>query len=78
MDRLNIGQSTLSKQILKLERDVRKVKKGEKGIRILAPIVGVRGKKQDEAEKDITRRNIAVLVGFRTAYVFDVSQTEGA
>ena len=56
----------------------RKVKKGEKGIRILAPIIGVRRKKDEEAEKDITRQNQAVLVGFRTAYVFDVSQTEGA
>jgi hypothetical protein len=56
----------------------RSVKKGEKGIRILAPIVGVRRKKQEEAEKDITKQNTAVLVGFRSAYVFDVSQTEGA
>jgi hypothetical protein len=55
----------------------RKVKKGEKGIRILAPIVGVRRKKEEEAEKDVTRQNKAVLVGFRAAYVFDVSQTEG-
>lgn len=56
----------------------RNVKKGEKGIRILAPIVGVRRKKQEEAEKDITKQNVAILVGFRSAYVFDVSQTEGA
>ena len=56
----------------------RSVKKGEKGIRILAPIIGVRRKKQEEAEKDITNQNTAVLVGFRSAYVFDVSQTEGA
>ncbi len=56
----------------------RSVKKGEKGIRILAPIIGVRRKKDEEAEKDITRQNTAVLVGFRSAYVFDVSQTEGA
>jgi hypothetical protein len=56
----------------------RSVKKGEKGIRILAPIVGVRRKKHKEAEKDITKQNVAVLVGFRSAYVFDVSQTEGA
>ena len=56
----------------------RSVKKGEKGIRILAPIIGVRRKKQEEAEKDITKQNTAVLVGFRSAYVFDVSQTEGA
>ena len=56
----------------------RKVKKGEHGIRILAPIVGVKRKKDEEAEKDITKQNTRVLVGFRNAYVFDVSQTEGA
>jgi N-terminal domain of anti-restriction factor ArdC len=56
----------------------RKVKKGERGIRILAPIVGVKRKKDEEAEKDITKQNTRVLVGFRNAYVFDVSQTEGA
>ena len=54
------------------------MKKGEKGIRILAPIIGVRRKKDEEAKKDITKQNTAVLVGFRSAYVFDVSQTEGA
>ena len=55
----------------------RKVKKGERGIRILAPVIGVRRKKDSEAEKDIRTQNQAVLVGFRSAYVFDVSQTEG-
>jgi hypothetical protein len=56
----------------------RKVKKGEKGIRILAPIVGSKRKKDEEANKDITKQNTRVLVGFRNAYVFDVDQTEGA
>jgi len=56
----------------------RRVKKGEKGIRILAPIIGIKRKKDEEAEKDITKQNTRVLVGFRNAYVFDVSQTEGA
>lgn len=56
----------------------RKVKKGEKGIRILAPIIGIRRKTDKEAEKDPAYQNKAVLVGFRNAYVFDVSQTEGA
>ena len=56
----------------------RRVKKGEKGIRILAPIIGVKRKPQEEAEKDLTKQNVAVLVGFRAAYVFDVSQTDGA
>jgi antirestriction protein ArdC len=55
----------------------RRVKKGEKGIRILAPIVGVKRKPDEEAEKDITKQNTRVLVGFRNAYVFDVEQTEG-
>jgi N-terminal domain of anti-restriction factor ArdC len=49
----------------------RKVKKGERGIRILAPIVGVKRKKDEEAEKDITKQNTRVLVGFRNAYVFE-------
>ena len=56
----------------------RKVRKGEQGIRILAPMIGIRRKKDEEAEKDIPTQNQAVLVGFRSAYVFDVSQTEGA
>jgi len=55
----------------------RSVKAGSKGIRILAPIVGVRRKKQEEAERDITKQNERVLLGFRNAYVFDISQTEG-
>jgi hypothetical protein len=56
----------------------RKVMKGQKGIRILAPMVGIRRKKDDEAQKDITKQNQPVLVGFRPVYVFDVSQTDGA
>jgi hypothetical protein len=49
----------------------RRVKKGERGIRILAPIIGIRRKKDDEAEKDIRTQNQAALVGFRAAYVFE-------
>jgi len=56
----------------------RKVKKGEKGIRILAPIVGIKRKTDEEAKKDPAYTNKPVLVGFRHTYVFDVSQTEGA
>ena len=56
----------------------RKVMKGQKGIRILAPMIGTRKKKDTEANKDITKQNQPVLVGFRAVYVFDVSQTEGA
>jgi len=55
----------------------RSVNAGAKGIRILAPIVGVRRQKDIEAEKDITRQNERMLLGFRNAYVFDISQTNG-
>jgi len=55
----------------------RNVNAGAKGIRILAPIVGVRRKKEEEAQKDITKQNTRTLLGFRNAYVFDVSQTNG-
>jgi hypothetical protein len=46
------------------------VRKGEKGIAILAPIV----RRRREGEEDEPR----AIVGFRTAYVFDVAQTDGA
>jgi hypothetical protein len=49
----------------------RKVKKGEHGIRILAPVIGIRRKRDEEAEKDIRTQNQAVLVGFRAAHVFE-------
>ncbi len=57
----------------------RKVSKGQKGIRILAPMIGTRRKKDTEStSKDPAAVNKPVLVGFRAVYVFDVSQTEGA
>ena len=56
----------------------RKVMKGQRGIRILAPMIGSKRKKDKEADKDVTKQNSPVLVGFRAVYVFDVSQTEGA
>jgi N-terminal domain of anti-restriction factor ArdC len=55
----------------------RSVNAGAKGIRILAPIVGVKRKKDSEAEKAITTQNTRALLGFRNAYVFDISQTNG-
>ena len=48
------------------------VKKGEKGILILAPIVRRKSAHTDDDEKDSPR-----ITGFRAAYVFDVSQTDG-
>ena len=56
----------------------RKVTKGQKGIRILAPMIGTRRKKDTETTADSVATHKPVLVGFRTAYVFDISQTEGA
>jgi antirestriction protein ArdC len=55
----------------------RKVKKGERGIRILAPVISVHRKKDAEAEKGNRDQNRTILFGFRSAYVFDLSQTEG-
>ncbi len=49
------------------------VKKGEKGILILAPIIRKKAETNSEAEADES----SVAVGFRAAYVFDISQTDG-
>ena len=68
------------------------VKRGEKGILILAPMVGYRRSRQDEIATEMDNDNAAddrkddrkdgskpqrQLIGFRGVYVFDVSQTEG-
>jgi hypothetical protein len=64
----------------------RRVKRGEKGIMILAPMVGKKRKKGEEqgendAEpadaKNAENRSNRHLVGFRAVYVWDVLQTEG-
>jgi hypothetical protein len=58
------------------------VKKGEKGIPILAPMIGYRRRK-DAAESDASAgtdssvERQSVLIGFRPVYVFDESQTTG-
>jgi hypothetical protein len=56
------------------------VKRGEKGIQILAPMIGARRKK-DTAEREQSTsqdtKTAPVLIGFRAVYVFDVTQTEG-
>jgi antirestriction protein ArdC len=51
----------------------RSVKKGEKGIMILAPIVP---RKNESAKHDQTDES-STAIGFRAAYVFDISQTDG-
>ena len=58
----------------------RTVKKGEHGIQILAPCPHKRFVEQEVEKPDGTKEKESVLVvqqGFKVAYVFDVSQTEG-
>ena len=59
------------------------VKRGEKGIQILAPMVGYRRRKTEtspdaSADAENGAKPQPALIGFRAVYVFDVSQTEGA
>lgn len=49
------------------------VKKGEKGIQILAPIIKTKIETTEKGEE----KEISYLAGFRPVYVFDISQTEG-
>ncbi|MGA2606788.1 MAG: ArdC family protein [Halobacteriota archaeon] len=49
------------------------VKKGEKGILILAPIV----RRKNDAQEQEESVESSTTIGFRPAYVFDISQTDG-
>jgi hypothetical protein len=55
------------------------VNKGEKGIQILAPMIGYRRRRNpdEEAEPEQASKPKSVLIGFRIVTVFDVSQTNG-
>jgi len=57
------------------------VRKGEKGIQILAPMIGYR-RRRDAAEPELNTNQdtkpVPMLIGFRAVYVFDIGQTEGA
>lgn len=55
----------------------RYVKQGEKGLLILAPIVARKIETEGDGDRD-ERETARTVRGFRAAYVFDVSQTEGA
>jgi antirestriction protein ArdC len=48
------------------------VKKGEKGIVILAPMFRRKADSENDSSTDSS-----IIMGFRAAYVFDVSQTDG-
>lgn len=49
------------------------VKKGEKGITIIAPLVF----KKETVENDDKSLNVIEINGFKAVYVFDISQTDG-
>lgn len=51
----------------------RHVKKGEKGLAILAPLIG----KRKEEQEDGSEKERSFLYGFKVVYVFDISQTDG-
>ncbi len=55
----------------------RQVRRGEKGIKILAPVTRRTDRKDEGGEGARQEGAARALVGFRTATVFDVSQTDG-
>jgi len=58
----------------------RKVKKGEKGIMIFAPMIAKKRRQKESPEReepDSKTTAAPALVGFRPVYVWDISQTEG-
>ena len=55
----------------------RYVKKNEKGIAIMAPIVWRKKAVHADDEEDKQERQEETALAFKTAYVFDISQTDG-
>jgi antirestriction protein ArdC len=59
----------------------RRVRRGEKGIMIFAPLIGFKRKTNDADQNEQADARAAKpeprLVGFRAVHVFDVAQTEG-
>lgn len=55
----------------------RRVKKGEKGIRIFAPIIRSHRKNETSPNAQPTEEKTRAIAGFRAVYVFDIEQTEG-
>ena len=56
----------------------RRVKRGEKGIAILAPMIGKSRKKREQSEaEDNDSNKSTALLGFRKVFVWDISQTDG-
>jgi len=55
----------------------RRVRKGQKGIMILAPITLRKGPKDAEGSKEDEQRPLQIFTLFKPVYVFDETQTEG-
>ncbi|MGB2862935.1 MAG: ArdC family protein [Sedimentisphaerales bacterium] len=55
----------------------RHVKRNEKGIAIMAPIVRHKKAKQVDEKEENEQKGDEIAVAFKTAYVFDISQTDG-
>jgi hypothetical protein len=53
------------------------VNKGEKGIAILAPVIGKRSKHTQDVDKEQPDANRSALLGFRRVYVWAEEQTHG-
>lgn len=54
----------------------RRVKRGEKGIAILAPMI-VKRRSDEKNANELEESTKSAVVGFRRVYVWDISQTEG-
>lgn len=55
----------------------RRVKRGEKGIMIFAPLIGWKRSENSTSTAEEADKTEKALLGFRAVYVFDVEQTEG-
>ncbi len=55
----------------------RRVKRGEKGIAILAPIAARSRKEDTKSESETESGSPRAVLGFRRVYVWDISSTEG-
>ena len=55
----------------------RRVRRGEKGIMIFAPMISKKRRQTTEESDSDSKSTERPLVGFRSVYVFDISQTDG-
>lgn len=69
--------ATLVAGIRKWNELGRRVRKGERGIMILAPVLVKKTVTVEDADGQAREEEREVLAGFKQVYVFDVAQTEG-